>query len=384
MLSIEKIDTSKHAIRQRKLMELQVIPNHPGITIFSGAQGSGKSNLVANMIMKEAMYGKSYELMEEELQKAAGKSRQAQPKKKGYFDAIFLFVGSLDDMLEHCIDLGLIKQNHVCESPMPEDIQKVIDGQKSAIERADGDMTLVPKVLCLFDDVANDGRLLRSKPFLELFVKGRHLNSSTWFLTQYLNLVPRPCRIQANWTFVFKVNRAEMEILCDQYCPSNATKKEFSKMVYEATQDDEKSSHNFFVICKRAPEDKKFRKNLDMFINLKRMKYNPKLDLPKKKRKPRASHGVSKKELEDREFDIEGTVKTLKNEGVQRRVLAPPHAGNVLMSKIDEMAFRSLNDSASRNSLTGTAVAVVAQPKARVAGAHKKKIKSNIRGANKY
>ena len=339
MLKIEKIDTSKHGVRQRQLMEAGVIPNHPGITIFSGAQGSGKSNLVANILKRECMYGKSYELMEEEIEAAKGKSKKNQPKKRGYFDAIFMFLGSDDDMFEHLIDVGLVKQNHVCHMPTPDDVQKVIDGQKDSVERSDGDMTLVPRILCLFDDVVNDSKLMRSKPFLELFVKGRHINSSTWFLTQYLNLVPKPCRLQANWLFVFKVNRAEMQIMCEQYCPAGCTKKEFSQLVEEATQDDgedvplkKRNTHNFFVIAKRAPEGQKFRKNLDKFINLKRMGHAPEACKFKKMKKP------TKKELEDREFEAENMIKTLKQEASQeRRIVPQARKGNVHMSNLDSL-----------------------------------------------
>lgn len=302
MLKIEKIDTSKHAIKQRALMEMGVIPNHPGITIFSASQGGGKSTLVANLLKKEEMYGKSYEGMEDLLEKY--KNAKRRPPKQGYFDAIFCFLGSDDDMFDHLIDCGIIKQNHVCHMPTPEDIQKVIDGQKAMIDKAEGDMTTVPKILCLFDDVVNDGKLMRCKPFLELFVKGRHLNSSTWFLTQYLNLVPKACRLQANWLFVGKSNRAELQVLTEQFCPNSMTKKEFAAMVDEATQDSAESRNNFFIIVKRAEEDKRFRKNLDQFINLKRHHRKPQIKVTK----------PTKKEVVNRDFDNERTVRELKAE----------------------------------------------------------------------
>jgi hypothetical protein len=340
MLKIDKIDTSKHAIKNRKLMELGVIPHHPSITIFSGSQGGGKSTLVANLMKKEHMYGLSYEGMEDELKRKKGKKL---PPKQGFFDAVFCFLGSDDDMYDHLIDSGVIKQNHVCHMPKPMDIQKVIDGQKQAIAKVDGDMTKVPKILCIFDDVVNDSKLMRSTPFLELFVKGRHINSSTFFLSQYLNLVPKPCRLQANWLFVFKSNRAELQVLCDQFCPPNATKKEFAAMVHEATRDDEQNKNNVFVIVKRAPEDQRFRKNLDKFIHLKRMRYTPKI----KNVKP------SRKEVEDRDFDIENTIKTLKSESHPHRRPEPPTCANSLpltptcanslpLSKmVDEVSFDS-------------------------------------------
>jgi hypothetical protein len=293
-LKIKKIETSKHKIKQRKLMEHCVIPHHPSVSVMSGSQGGGKSTLVANLLTNPNMYGPSYEGMEKELKK------HPDTPKRGYFDAIFLMIGSADDMYDKLIDDDIIKQNHVCHMPTSQDIQKVIDGQKDIIDRSKGDMKKVPKILFIFDDCVNDGALMRSKSFLELFVKGRHLNSSTWFLSQYLNLVTKSCRLQANYLFQFKSNRAEIQILCDQFCPPTCTKQEFADMIHEATVDDKENKNNFLLIVKRAPEDQRFRKNLDKFIHLKRLHYAPKL-----------KHVPSKKEIDDTDFDQQTTIQKI-------------------------------------------------------------------------
>ena len=300
MLTINKIDTSKHAIYQRQLMELGIIPNHPGVTIFCATQGGGKSTLVANLLSKENMYGKSHE----GVKIIPNKKTPKQP----YFSAIFAFLGSHDDMFDHLIDTGVIKQNHVCHDPTPEAIQKVIDEQKAVLLKADGDMKKVPRILFLFDDIMNDAGLMRSKSFLDLFVNGRHINSSTWLLSQYLNLIPKACRTQANWLFIGKCNRSEMTIMCDQYCPPDMTKREFSRMICGATADDEKSRNNFFVVVKRASEDQKFRKNLDQFINLKRMRKKPKIKMP------------TKKEQADLNYDIEQTIRELDPPSIRETI----------------------------------------------------------------
>jgi len=298
-LKIEKVDTSKHNLQQRALMEHGIIPHHPAISVFSASQGGGKTTLVANLLTNPLMYGKS---MEDYSNKELAKNKSLQPK--GYFDAIFLMIGSEDDMYDKLIEDDIIKQNHVCLLPTPADLQKVIDQQKSAIQQANGDISKVPKVLFIFDDVVNDRVLLRSKAFLQCFVAGRHINSSTWLLSQYLNLIPKACRLQANYLFVFRFNRAELQVLTDQYCPANVTKKEFAELCYSAVEEkDDGNKNSFLLIGKRASEDKRFRRNLDSFLTLKRMKYAPKLDkLPKKK------------EIEDIDFDNEMVVKEINDE----------------------------------------------------------------------
>ena len=272
-------------------MEAMVIPPHPSISVFSGSQGGGKSTLVANLLTNPSMYGKSMELL------------KPNQKPRGYFDAIFLMIGSDDDMYDKLIDDDVIQANHVCHRPTPEDVQRVIDEQRAIIERLDGELHLAPRILFIFDDVANDGKLMRSKAFLEVFVKGRHINSSTWFLSQYLNLIPKACRLQANCTFVFKCNLAELKVLADQYTPPNTTKKEFFNLVLKATTDTEGKKNNFLFIYKRAPEDQRFRQNLDSFIHVKRLGYKPKLSMPKK---------PTLREIDDRDFEIEETVRKLE------------------------------------------------------------------------
>jgi len=350
-LKINKIDTSKHRIKQRRLMEHGVIPHHPSVSIMSGSQGGGKSTLVANMLQNPIMYGISHEGMEKQLKK----HKNAEPKP--YFDAIFCFLGSDDDMFDHLIDTDIIKQNHVCHMPTPNDIQTVIDQQKSSIKKAKGDMEKVPKILFIFDDVVNDGALLRSKPFLELFVKGRHLNSSTWFLSQYLNLVPKSCRMQGNYLFVFKSNRAELEILADQYTPPTTTKKEFAAMVHETTRDDE-NKNNFLVIAKRAPEDQRFRKNLDKFVTLKRLKYVPKLEMI-----------PSPKEVEDRDFDNEMTIKQIDED--YRRLTKREFLDSSIVEKANEERAKIKAD---REKLH---IPVVAKPKPKIGRPRKNKFYTN-------
>jgi len=264
-MKIERIESKKHDIKQRALMEAGVIPCHPTISIFSGSQGGGKSTLVANLLTKPHMYGKSFELVD---------TRKKHAKPKPYFDAIFLFIGSDDDMYDQLIADGTIRPEHVKHMPTPSDIQMVIDTQKRLMADAEGNITKVPKILCIFDDIINDRKLINSKPFLELFVKGRHINSSTWLLCQYLNLCPKSCRLQANYLFVFKCNRAEMQVLSDQFCPPDMKKDEFHKMVLDVTSDNDESKNNFLLIVKRAPIEKRFRQNLDMYVIIKKSEFD--------------------------------------------------------------------------------------------------------------
>ena len=304
-MKIEKIESSKHNIKQRALMKANVIPQHPSISLFSGSQGGGKTTLVANLLTKPHMYGKSME-------NTSNDEEQKKPIKqipKPYFDAIFLFIGSDDDMYDSLIDNGTINKDHVVHMPQPSDIQKVIDQQKSLLAKVNGDITKVPKILVIFDDIINDKKLINSKPFLEMFVKGRHLNSSSWLLCQYLNLCPRACRLQANYLFVFKCNRLEMQVLYEQYCPPDMNKSQFFDMVMDATKDTDDQKNNFLMIVKRAPIEQRFRQNLDHFITMDKYE-EPELDTKdimkdlKKSRKKKKDTSLSDDEKDVKELPV--------------------------------------------------------------------------------
>jgi len=292
-MDIEKIESKKHKIEQRQLMELDIIPRHPTVSVFSGSAGGGKSTLIANLLTKPHMYGKSLELLQP---RKSGTSKKGgkMPPPRPYFDAIFLLIGSDDDLYDELISDGTIRPEHVKHMPTPSDVQSIIDHQKKLMADAEGDIMKVPKILCIFDDVINDKRLINSSPFMELFIKGRHINSSTFLLCQYLNLCPKSCRLQASYLFVFKSNRAEMEVLQQQFCPPDMTKQDFYDMVMMATNDEGEKKNNFLVIVKRAPLDKRFRQNLNHYIG-----FNMKGQATAEKPPPRKPKGYSSSESDE-------------------------------------------------------------------------------------
>jgi len=238
---IKKISTAKHKIKQKKIMEKMVIAKHPGISLFNGSQGSGKTNLVANLLLNKAFYG-------------------------GYFDHIFVLLGSMDDIYEHLVDSKILEMDKISHNPTPEDLGKIIDTQNAVIENEGIEKS--PKLLVLIDDLINDQVFMNSKELQTIFIKQRHLNISTWFLTQYLNKVPRALRCQCNFLYVFKPLRVEVGILFDQFAPAEMNRDKFRKLISYCTDPDEESDHNFMVISRKSPTKKMFRKNIIEFVSV--------------------------------------------------------------------------------------------------------------------
>ena len=66
ILKIIPYKTNKSKIKLNAMMEADIIPRHASSVVFSGRSGSGKSNLMVNLLTRNQFY-------------------------KGYFDLIFLF-----------------------------------------------------------------------------------------------------------------------------------------------------------------------------------------------------------------------------------------------------------------------------------------------------
>jgi hypothetical protein len=265
-LDISKAPTSKYKIWQRHLMKQGIIPKHPGVVTIVGTQGSGKTTLVWNLLSKANFYGPSHESEATEGSELASRSKGKGYSKiaKPYFDHVFVFKGSDDDMYDSLEEAGLIEKIYV--RPSPEDIQEVIDQQKSNIEEKDGDLSKVPRILFVFDDLVGDRKIMNSRPFNEAFFGERHLNASTWFLAQYINRIPKACRLQANWLIQFSPSAPELEVLMDMR-PFEISKEAFREMITKATKPNGKKP-NFFVMVKGQPVETRYRKNFDTLLQL--------------------------------------------------------------------------------------------------------------------
>lgn len=242
-------ETKKNNIKQRPAMEEGIIMRHPSISIFVGSVGSGKSTLVINLLSKHNLLGKDKET------------------NKPYFDEIFVFTGSDDDLYDNLIDMNIIKKNKIKIDPTPEDIGKVIKLQRKEIAEKGIDKSA--KVLIILDDVADNAPLLRSPELKTLFIKPRQLNICVFLLAQYMMLIPKFMRNNAQNIFFFRGNRSDHEILAEQFCPSNMDKKTFLKLIDQCVNDRGNETHNFMHINRRKPLESRFRRNLNKIIKIK-------------------------------------------------------------------------------------------------------------------
>lgn len=309
-LEVKRTATDKDAIRQRAFMAAGIIPIHPSITGFCGSAGGGKTTLAMHLLKEPMLYGPSMEGVHPEERHPLTGKKYKTPKPRGYFDEVFLFIGSSDDLFRGAVDLGIIKKHNVFHPATIGDVQSRIDAQNALIEKH-GNVAKAPKLLWIFDDMANDRSFMESKAMKALFIKSRHLNSSVWILSQYLHLIAKSCRQQMTTIFMFKMGRSELKVLEEEYCPAELTMQQFEQLCLEATSDDpdvlddegkvekEGKKNNFLTIVKKAPLNKRYRRNLDVYLTIGCDGPPPGIDLEAMEKVMEKNAEALKKEVEE-------------------------------------------------------------------------------------
>jgi hypothetical protein len=242
--------TNKAKIKLRKIMEDGVIPHHPASVIINGHSGSGKSQLLVNLLSRPEFYGKR-------------KDEAKKGKPSHYFDQIYMFsptAGEQDDLCQHLQTYCDLKKSDIHNEFDQELLLGILD--KQAKEINEKGIHKSRKVLLILDDIQSDKKFLRSKAIKRLFLMNRHFNTSTYLCGQSFNLTPRSCRLQANNIFIFPMGGSERKILIDEFTPPGLNKKEFGELVDYATHE----QYNFLHINRKKPPRERFRKNLDQII----------------------------------------------------------------------------------------------------------------------
>lgn len=235
-LKINALPTEKSKIKQRKLMEQDVIPRHPSRTLFVGKSNSGKSNLMINMLVKPDMYHK-------------------------YFDEIYL-ISPTANILDDLPKFLNLPHDRVHNELDPIIIDKIMDSQISKIEEKGIEKS--PKTLIILDDIQSSPSFMRSNGLTALFVQGRHYNISTFCCIQQYKKLPKVARLQASNVFFFPSSLSEVDALVEDFTPPLMSKNDFKEMVKYATFE----PYNFMHINCFCQFKERYRKNLDTMLEL--------------------------------------------------------------------------------------------------------------------
>jgi len=237
--AIEVMETDKSKIPQRQAAKDGVMPKFPFSMMISGSSGSGKTNLLMNIMTRTDLYGK-------------------------FFHYIIVFsptAGSTDDMYKA---LKIPEENFIRDMKS-EYITNLIAKRKDRIEAKGIEWVSKNERTCIIlDDIIAERSFLESPDALKMFSMLRHYLCSIIVLVQSYNKLPRALRLQSRAVMVFPAQQSEVEILLDEITPSGITKRDFEGVIEYATSE----RYQFLYINRDAKPGEQIRKNLDDIINM--------------------------------------------------------------------------------------------------------------------
>lgn len=239
--AIKPIDTAKKNIPQRACQKEGVLPRFPFSMMMSGRSGSGKTNLLVNVLTRDELLGR-------------------------YFHCIVVFsptAGKYDDMYA---SLNLPEENFR-EEFGPDQLDEIIRLRKRQIDE-DGIEKVAKncRMLIILDDIIANRTFLESPAALKMFALLRHYLVSVIVLIQSYNKLPRALRLNVNALAVFPATQSEVSVLLDEITPAGLSKRDFERVIDDATSE----KHSFLYINHHAEAGARIRKNLDQVIDLAR------------------------------------------------------------------------------------------------------------------
>ena len=191
--------------------------------LVSGASGSGKSNLISNLLGREIYYKKAFQ----------GGILVISPTATEISPGI-----QLDDT--YTSHLG---DNVVFVPPEngAEAITRVFQIQEEQMRRR---KTKGAKhTLILLDDCVSHQKALLKTPICKrLATMGRHFRISAIFATQSFHLIPKNIRLQCSVIY-FLGSGIESQFLADEFCIPGMTRKEFLSLI------NSKLSNRYSFLC---------------------------------------------------------------------------------------------------------------------------------------
>lgn len=241
---IQEIETAKSKIPLRKCMKDGTLPRFPFSMMISGRSGSGKTNLMMNLMSRPEFYGK-------------------------YFHYIIVFsptAGKYDDMYKL---LNLPDENFI-QDLTPEHLRNIIESRQQEIEQKGIEQVgKTSRVCIILDDVIANRDFLNSPEALKMFALLRHYLCSVIVMMQSYTKLPRALRVNCNAIAVFPCLQSEMEVLIKELTPSGIKQRDFEKVIDHCTE----GIFDFLFINNHSKDpQQRVRKNLDKIIDLNKFK----------------------------------------------------------------------------------------------------------------
>jgi len=233
-LKIKVYDGMRDKLYKTPLQKIYgMIP--PGLTTVIGTTGSGKTNIICNILNNSLML-------------------------KNYFDKIYLFCLSPADTLKANCDLTDIYMDDD-----PERIVAILEEQDNTIkekgfEKAD-------HVLIILDDIVQSNTFLKHEILNKIAFSGTWSKVSTIITSQSYVQIPRRIRLNAHAVLLFHgLTETELDRFCDEHASPYLNKRAFRDMIKYALNE----PYSFLFYNRTNPNKKQaYRQGFETILKIK-------------------------------------------------------------------------------------------------------------------
>lgn len=242
---IKKLDTAKNDLPMTTGMKEGVISRYPSSTLISGASGSGKTQLLLNILTNKQLCG-------------------------GFYHTIVIFsptAGQEDDTYK----ILKVPEENFIKDFTRDQLDAIINMRRSMIKARGIEWTAQHcRMAIILDDIIANRSFLESPECLKCFALLRHYLVSIYVLIQSFNKVPRAIRLNCNNVFVFPSTESEIEVLIKEIRPAGMSKKDFRRLIEYCTE----KKYDFMAINRHADTGQQIRKRLTQIVNMADFKTN--------------------------------------------------------------------------------------------------------------
>ena len=220
IINIDNLKKVKGKKRYRNKHPL--LPQHPFNMLIVGQTGCGKTNMLLNLILKFSSFDRLY-IFSKHLH---------QPK--------MVLLNDIFDKVKEKTDEDILFMSNTLDDLPP------VDEMDSELQN-----------LIIFDDMICEPNLT---PVVDYFIRGRHSNCSSIFLSQIYTKIPRQIRLNTHYFCFFNTpNRLEINIINND-CNYELEKDDFKNRFKKAVS---KKYDFFFIDTKTTNPALKYRKNFN-------------------------------------------------------------------------------------------------------------------------
>lgn len=252
----KKEDPLKHPFQMKKMeikdpeymsevpnhLQNKEIPGFPTVVLSVGKPGSGKTNVLINLLTRPDMW-------------------------KGFFDRIYLLGPTIksDKLYQH---LELPDDQKVTEPS--EFISKLMEWTEKQVQEVEQDAKEAPKTLFIFEDITSYYHTIQNDPiFIKCFNTIRHHKATAYVNIHKVKALNRTARMSCQHVLLFPVNKTEIDVAYNDWGPQTLSRLDFYHLCIDAWTPDEFNKKPFLYINNHADEKKRFRKCFTHIIDVK-------------------------------------------------------------------------------------------------------------------